>query len=94
MFNLRESVVTAVILTHGARVEGRVWAALHYIDPVDPRVCPKLVFRLRETLLLPLTAVSRRLAAPPLQRFDRDALPQHQGADALGAVELVGTEAE
>ena len=34
------------------------------------------------------------LAAPPLQRFDGDALPQHQGADALGPVELVGTEAE
>ena len=31
---------------------------------------------------------------PPLQRFDRDALPQHKGADALGSVKLVGTEAE
>lgn len=31
---------------------------------------------------------------PPLQRFDGDALPQHQGTDALGPVELVGTEAE
>ena len=41
-------------------MEGRVWAALHYVDPADPvdpvdqGACPKLVFRVRETLLLPL----------------------------------------
>ena len=36
----------------------------------------------------------RFLAASPLQRFDGNALPQHQGADALGPVELVSTKAE
>ena len=48
--------ITAV-LTPPARVEGRVWAALHYIDPADPLdqgACAKLVFRLYETQLLPL----------------------------------------
>ena len=44
-------------------MEGRVWAALddtNPLDPVDPvdpvdcGACAKLVFRLRETLLLPL----------------------------------------
>ena len=35
-------------------MEGRVWVALHYVDPVDPGACVKLVFRLRETLLLRL----------------------------------------
>ena len=54
---MREFVGTAVILTT-ARVEGRVWAALHYVDllcPLDPEdhgVCAKLVFRLRRTLFL------------------------------------------
>ena len=39
-------------------MEGRVWAALDDtnpldpLDPLDPAACAKLVFRLRETLLL------------------------------------------
>ena len=39
-------------------MEGRVWASLDDtnpadpLDPLDPRACPKLVFRLHETLLL------------------------------------------
>ena len=47
-------------------MEGRVWAAVHYVtsgglekireDPADPAVCSKLVFRVRETLLLTLEA--------------------------------------
>ena len=35
-------------------MEGRVWAALHYVDPLDPLdpgACAKVVFRRRETLL-------------------------------------------
>ena len=41
-------------------MEGKVWAALHYVDPLnpvnplDPAACPKLVFHIRKTLLLPL----------------------------------------
>ena len=41
-------------------MEGRVWAALHYVDPVDQLdpvdqgVCAELVFRVCETLFLPL----------------------------------------
>ncbi len=31
------------------------------LDPVDPVACSKLVFRVRETLLLPLVTLSRPL---------------------------------
>ena len=34
------------------------------------------------------------LSTAPLQRLQFDSFPDHQGADALGTVELVGTEAD
>ena len=80
-------MVTAVILTP-ARVEGRVWAALHYVDPVNPddqAACPKLVFRLHETLLLPLeTPCGVFLGADKPLREWRHVLPPVSNLVPLG----------